>query len=406
MHSLTPRTLSPRTFSPRALIGAALALTLTSIGLLGCGSGDSPTTASGSSAGSGPTSGIAPVRDAEPFPAERCAANEAAGKITFLTGFDYAAAASIVEVIYAADLGYYRDLCLDVEILSSFSTANYPLVAGGQGQFASGGSFSEVVAFAAANEADLVAVMVAGSTPIDTLILKSDVATAGASVTAQDLAGATIGVKGKLPASIEVMLLRAGLRNGVDFTTVPVDGFDPTAHIAIPSIVGFPGWKSNEPGRLERENISFVTLDPTEAQVPGSFGAIFTSRSFMTAHPTAVEDFVRATLKGLAAAIANPAAAAEAAVALVIANGNPNFLSPEGEVFRWATEAELILSRTPAATAPGTPNPDLLSVEVETYAEVGFFGPGTAPDLLRHVDATIAIGVTTPNGTVIWPEIS
>jgi ABC-type nitrate/sulfonate/bicarbonate transport system substrate-binding protein len=369
----------------RALTSLALASAVSMV-MISCGSDTAST----------PTDTItSEVQDAEEFPADRCAANQAAGTITFLTGFDYAAAASIVEVIYAAELGYYEDLCLDVEILSSFSTANYPLIAGGQGQFASGGSFSEVVAFAAANQADLVAVMVAGSTPIDTLIMKPDAPA--------DLTGSTIGVKGKMPASIEVMLLRAGLTNGVDYTTVPVDGFDPTAHIAIPSIIGFPGWKSNEPGRLQREGIEFRTLDPTEAQIPGSFGAIFTSRSFIDQHPTAAEDFVRATLRGLASAIADPAAAAAAAVNLVIANGNPNFLSPEGEVFRWATEAELISSRTPAGVAAGTPDPLTLEVEVSTYAEVGFFGPETTPQTSTHVNADLARTVTKADGGTIWP---
>src|SRR5690606_14440700 len=224
--------------------------------------------------------------------------------------------------------GYYDELCLDVEIVSSFSTANYPLVAGGEGQFASGGSFSEVVAFAAANEADLVTVTVAGTTPIDTLIVKPGTATELA-----DLAGSTIGVKGKLPASIEVMLLGAGLVAEEDFTTVLLDGFDPTAHIAIDAIVGFPGWKSNEPARLAAEGIEFTQFDASEADVPGSFGAIFTTRQFIDEHPTAAEDFVRATLRGLASAIADPEAAAAAAVALVEAGGNPNYLSPEGEIF-------------------------------------------------------------------------
>ncbi len=89
----------------------------------------------------------------EAFPAERCAANEAAGTITFLTGFDYAAASSIVDVIAADDAGYYDDLCLDVEIRPGFSSGNYPQVASGTAQFASGGSFSEIVAFSAANDA-------------------------------------------------------------------------------------------------------------------------------------------------------------------------------------------------------------------------------------------------------------
>ena len=60
---------------------------------------------------------------------ERCAANQAAGTITYLSGFDFAAAASIVDVVVAEQSGYFDDLCLDVELKPSFSTANYPLVA-------------------------------------------------------------------------------------------------------------------------------------------------------------------------------------------------------------------------------------------------------------------------------------
>lgn len=335
----------------------------------------------------------------EPFPAARCAANEAAGTITFLTGFDYAAASSIVEVITAEDLGYYDELCLDVEIVSSFSTANYPLVAGGEGQFASGGSFSEVVAFAAANEADLVTVTVAGTTPIDTLIVKPGTATELA-----DLAGSTIGVKGKLPASIEVMLLGAGLVAEEDFTTVLLDGFDPTAHIAIDAIVGFPGWKSNEPGRLAAEGIEFTQFDASDAGVPGSFGAIFTTRQFIDEHPTVAEDFVRATLRGLASAIADPEAAAAAAVELVEAGGNPNYLSPEGEIFRWSTESAAVAEGTPDGVAPGAPIVDRLRAEVEAYAQVGLFGDGVTPDITDRVDPALAAAVTDATGQVIWPR--
>ena len=39
--------------------------------------------------------------------ADRCAANKKAGKITYLSGFDYAATASIVEMIVADAKGYF-----------------------------------------------------------------------------------------------------------------------------------------------------------------------------------------------------------------------------------------------------------------------------------------------------------
>ena len=112
----------------------------------------------------------------------------------YLSGFDFAATASIIDVVVAEDRGYFEDLCLDVELQPSFSTANYPIVAAGDAQFASGGSFSEVVNFAAANEADLVAVAVEGRSAIDSLILKPGVAER-----LEDLEGTTIGVKGQDP---------------------------------------------------------------------------------------------------------------------------------------------------------------------------------------------------------------
>lgn len=361
--------------------------------LAACGDGgnaDPPTASTGSDLA---------VLAGEPFPEERCAANREAGTITFLTGFDYAAASSIVEVITADDLGYYDELCLDVEITPSFSTANYALVAGGQGQFASGGSFSEVVAFADVNEADLVAVTVAGTSPIDTLILKPGIATE-----LSDLAGTTIGVKGKLPPSIEVMLLEAGLVAEQDFTTVPLEGFDPLAHIAIDSIVGFPGWKSNEPGRLAAEHVDFVQFDASNAGVPGSFGAIFTTRQFIDDHPTATEDFVRATLRGLAAAIADPKAAALATVELVDDGRNPDTLLIERETFRWETETKVIENGIPARTIPGVPSTELLQAEIEAYAAVGLFGAETTPVADDYVDQNLSAGLVTDSGFVIWPS--
>ena len=39
-------------------------------------------------------------------------------------------------------------MCLDVDLKSSFSTANYPLVAANQAQFASAGSYTEMLTYA------------------------------------------------------------------------------------------------------------------------------------------------------------------------------------------------------------------------------------------------------------------
>lgn len=368
-----------------------------------CGSDENVDPARTSAAGTASTStGVDDefaVIAGEPFPAERCTENEAAGTITFLTGFDYAAASSIVDVIAADAAGYYDELCLDVEIRPGFSAANYPQVASGTAQFASGGSFSEIVAFSEANDADFVAATVEGRSAIDTLIIKS-----GTAAELSDLAGTTIGVKGKLPPSIDVMLRSEGLVEGEEFDTVLLDGFDPVAHIAIEPIAGLPGWKSNEVGALEREGIGVQLFDPLDFGVPGSFGVIFTSAAFVDEHPTAAADFVRATAHGLADAVADPTAAAEQAVALITENGNPNFLSPDGEVFRWETEAQLVLDGTPEGMGLGVPDPVSLQNELDAYAEVGLFGDGAAPTATDFIADELAAGVYDSSAVVVWPS--
>lgn len=349
--------------------------------------------------GSAPTSSAdaTGVVAGEPFPADRCAANEAAGTITYLTGFDFAATASIVDIIVAEANGYYDDLCLDVEITPSFSTANYPLIAENDAQFASGGSFSEVVAFADANDADFVVTAVEGPTAIDSLIVKPGVA-----AELGDLAGSTIGVKGKLPPSVAAMLATAGLVENEDYETVLLDGFDPTAHIAIESIDGFPGYKSNEPGALDRAGIEFDLFDPLDYDIPGSFGVIYGNQQFIDEHPTAAEDFMRATMLGLADAIADPEGAANTAVDLINSGGNPNFLSPEGEVFRWSTDAALISELTPAGTGFGVASVEALQNELDAYAAVGLFGDADTPVAAVYLSDMLN-GVYGPDAVVIWP---
>jgi ABC-type nitrate/sulfonate/bicarbonate transport system substrate-binding protein len=369
---------------------AAVALGALAFGVTACGE-DSNT--------DGSAGDVPDVESAEAFPEDRCEANRAAGTITYLSSFDFAAAASIVEVLVAEERGYFDELCLDVDIQASFSTANYPLVAANDAQFSSGGSFSEIVTFGQANEADFVALAVEGRTAIDGLIVKP-----GEAATLEDLRGTTIGVKGKLPPSIAAMLAGAGLIEGTDYDTVPLEGFDPTVHIAIPSIVGFPGYKSNEPGQLERAGIDFTLFDPTEDDIPGSFGVLYTNRAFLTEHPSAAQDFMRAAMAGLADAIADPAAASAIAIELINGNGNPNFLSPEGETFRWETESRLIVDTTPDGTNIGVPDPAVLQDELDTYAEVGLFGDGDTPQADDWIDTSVLAAVyDDDDGSIIFP---
>jgi ABC-type nitrate/sulfonate/bicarbonate transport system substrate-binding protein len=351
----------------------------------------------GSTATTEPPAGGDAVVSGAPIPDARCEANREAGTVTYLTGFDFAATAGMIGVFVAEQRGYFDELCLDVEVTPSFSTSNYPLVAAGEAQIASGGSFSEVLNFAAANDADLVTLSVEGRTPIDGLIVKP-----GTAESLEDLTGTTIGVKGKLPASVTAMLASAGLVENEDYTTVLLDGFDPVAHIALDGIVGFPGYKSNEPGTLDRAGIEYDLFDPIDYDIPGSFGVNFTSREFLDEHPTAVQDFVRASMRGLAEAVADPDAASALAMDLVTAGGNPNYLSPDGEAFRWQTESALLEDSYGDGEPFGVPSLELLQAEVDAYAAVGVFET-EPPSLADVVAVDLVAGVYDAENQVVWP---
>jgi len=363
------------------------------LGLVACG-GDSDSDAT-------PDSGAdtgAEVVAGQPMPSDRCDANKAAGTITYLSSFDFAATASIVEVLVAKQKGYFDELCLDVDVKPGFSADNYPQLAANKAQFSSGGSFSEVLDYAAANQADFVTIAVEGKTGIDALIVKD-----GKAATLADLRGSTIGVKGKITPSVAAMLLKAGLAEGKDYTTVLLDGFDPTVHIEVPNIVGFPGYKSNEPLQLEAKGIPFQLFDPADDDIPGSFGILYTNGTFLAEHPTAAQDFIRAAMRGLADAVADPDAAAAIAVGFINANGNAMFLSPEGETARWGVESKLVTS-TNVNTALGVPELDKLTDEVTTYAGIGLFG-GKAPDIAPFVHTDLIDGVYAADKSVIWPKV-
>ncbi|MFZ9629907.1 MAG: ABC transporter substrate-binding protein [Ilumatobacteraceae bacterium] len=396
-----------RTVTPRRPLTAAAAVVLVALAA-SCGDGatDSSTTPAPSTAPatsgpeasstSGATADLSVTVDA-PFPEARCAANRAAGTIVYLSGFDYAATASIVDVLVAQHEGYFEQLCLDVEVRPSFSTDNYPFVASNDAQFASAGSFSEMVDFAGANDAGFVALGVEGRTGIDALLTKK-----GEVSTLADLEGTTIGVKGALTTSVRAMLATAGLTEGENFQTVLLDGYDPLAHIASPGIVGFPVYKSNEPGQLDAAGVEYDLFDPSDYDVPGSFGVLYSNTTFVTEHPTAAQDFMRAAMKGLQFAIDDPAAAAAIAVDAINSGDNAMYLSAESETARWGVESALVAERVAADAPLGVPLPDLLQDEVEAYAAVGLFD-GSAPDITSMVDATV-VGDLYDGGALVWPS--
>jgi NMT1/THI5 like len=212
-------------------------------------------------------------------------------------------------------------------------------------------------------------------------------------------------VKGAITPSVAAMLKKAGLTEGVDYQTQDISslGFDPKIHIAIPGIIGFPGFKSNEPLQLAAAGIPFKLYDPADYGIPGSFGVLYTNSTFLKDFPTAAADFMRASMKGLADALADPKAASDIAVAMINASGNASHLSPDGEIARWGAESKLILDSKASTLPIGVPDEKLLKNEVDTYAGIGLFD-GQVPDISSILDTTLVASLYDASGKVIWPS--
>jgi len=325
---------------------------------------------------------------------ERCEANRAAGTITFVSSFDFAAAASILDVIVADAEGYFEELCLDVDIKPGFAPGNGGLVAEGQAQISSAGSFGELVNTNVQGEAELVAIAQYGKTAIEELVVPAD----SPIEELTDLEGATVGIKGDLPYSLQAMLGQAGVDRS-SLTEPLLEGFDPVAHLAQ-DIDALPVYKSNEPAQLDAAGVEYRTFDPLDYGIPASFAVLFTSRAFLNEHPLAVQDFVRASFRGFAFAVDDPETAVGYAFERIDAAGNPNFFSTEGEGFRWITESDLVLSTTASGEGPGLLDVDRLGEEIALLTEVGVFDG--EPDWRSMIATDVAAGLY--DGTeVVWP---
>ena len=108
-------------------------------------------------------------------------------------------------------------------------------------------------------------------------------------------------------------------------------------------------------------------------------------------------------MRGMEDAIADPDAASQTAVDLINANGNENFLSPEGEQFRWRTESELVTEFTPEGEPIGLIDPAALQAQLDAYDAIGIFTE--KPPIEGTYDEALIAGVYGDDGKVVWPGV-
>lgn len=267
---------------------AALTAAAAALGLAACGSSSGATASVSGSA----------------ISSQRCAENRAAGQITYLSGYQYQSSASILEYVAASKLGYFSDLCLNVrlEAGSGDTAQETKLLASGKASIAA--VAEQDLIQARANGIDITGISSYSDAGLDILMTNSDIT----SLTQLD--GKVVGDKGYVPAAVRAMLVKAG----VNWSSLQIvkEGYDPTV---LPRHQGgleaLTGFVSNEPNQLKNAGDKVTVWQPVDYGIPSSLGAMAVNPAFAAAHPTAVQDLLRAALHAYSYCTSSQAHAAE-----------------------------------------------------------------------------------------------
>jgi NitT/TauT family transport system substrate-binding protein len=310
---------------------AALATAAVCLAAAACGaSGTSPSGTAGTSGGSHDIS------------AARCAQNRAAGQITYLSGYQYQASASILEYVAASKLGYFNDLCLNVVLQpgTGDTSQNARLLASGRVTITPIAE-QDLIQFRS-NGINVEGVSAYSNAGLEILMSNPDI------TQLSQLNGKIVGDKGNFPATVQAMMIKAG----VQWNTIKVvtEGYDPTV---LPRRAGglaaLTGFVSNEPNQLKAAGYKVTVWQPVKYGIPSSLGAMAVNPAFAAAHPTAVQDLLRAAIRAYSYCSATPAAIAQC-VGFTASLSGPTYDTKLNEAI-WQTETQVVA----ANPTPGQP---------------------------------------------------
>lgn len=366
---------------PLRPVAAALGAMALVISLASCGGSDDGGTAAG---------------DPDAISSARCRTNQDTGTITYLSGYYWQASASILEVIAADKLGYYKDLCLDVKLEpgQGDTSVNAKLVQAGQVQVGPL-SVQDVITSNASTVANggkpkILGVSTYSDAGLDVLM------TMPAITGLKQLEGKTLGQKGYLPLSVAAMLSKTSV--DVDKVRMVKVGYDPTI-LPRGQVQALTGFLSNEPNLLKDAGDEVTVWKPWEYGVAGSLGAYAVNSDWAKAHPEALQDFLRATFKAFQYC-AEPAHVKECIGFQQQQSADPDDdAGHETEV--WTSEARLA-AENPLPGSWGSVDPDnvaKLVADINTF-QGGKVDPKVAAGWFSNDYAVPVIGA---DGKVVWP---
>ncbi|MBT2517612.1 ABC transporter substrate-binding protein [Streptomyces sp. ISL-90] len=321
--------------------------------------------------------------------AERCAENTAAGTVTYLTGYQYQASTALLEVLAAEELGYFDALCIDLEIQPGTGDAsrNAQLVASDEVQFTAMSQLDLLRAHDAG--LDMVGISSYSNVGPDVLITEPDITNLA------ELDGTILGHHGELAPAVLAMLDTAG----VDLASIQqvVVGDDPSV-LPRHQVDSLAGVISNEPNLLRATGEKVTVWRPYDFGVPSSLGALAANPGFAAEHQTIVEDFLRASFRGLGYCEEMPEECVGYAAELA---GDGYDL--ERNVKTWNTEVGIIRKNQPKGRNLGAIDPanvEALAAMLETSSLLE--NELSPDDALGYFD-TAYVDAIYADGRLVWP---
>jgi len=224
-------------------------------------------------------------------------------KITFIAGFKPQADLPFVAVYMAQEKGYFRDQSLEVDIQHATSGEHIQLLATNRAQFSTG-SAGDVMKRVASAGVPLVSIAQIGQRDEQSFAVRAD----SPIKTLKDWEGRLVGYKTTVSADYLALVSIGGI-DRAKVREVAV-GFDPRV-LADGRVDVYPVFTANEPDTLARLGIPVRLFDPTSFGVPGLGLTLMTNQEMVQTKPDVVTRFLRASLRGLADAIADRDAAVE-----------------------------------------------------------------------------------------------
>jgi len=319
---------------------------------------------------------------------DSCTRNQDAGTITYISGYGYSASAGQIDVFLAEELGYFDELCLDVEINASGANGQQ-LVASGQAQFTALGSASDVM-LAAANSKNLTAIATYGTTPPFSIFGNEKLESL------KDLEGGTLGYFINLTPVASAMLDEAGV-DVSKVEMVKMTNYDPTV-VVRDQVDAIVGYASNQPQSLKAQDMPFSEFLPSDLGVEGTYNVMEVNSQFLAENREVAADFMRATLKALQFCLDESEECIDMLAQLAEDSGQGAAFPRDQLARTWEVESAWV--RESAGGNPGVQTAAMWEPEyelVEKYGDVK-----NVPAIEDMMDADLVADLYDGD-TLIWP---